>query len=112
MNLSITIQKFISALLIVVFAIAITPVALLHTLSANHRDISYADKNQQGDQYAKAGVSCKTIDFVAEAQFLAAQGTLIIAATKPAASYNSFFANAFYSRHHFYAELRGPPVAD
>ncbi|MEO7485575.1 MAG: hypothetical protein ABIU77_00685 [Ferruginibacter sp.] len=111
MNLSITIQRIISALLIVVFAIGITPVAILHTLSANHTDISYADKNQQGDQYAKAGVSCKTIDFVAEAQFLAAPGTNIAAISKPLSVYNSFFASTFYSRHHFYAALRGPPVA-
>ena len=110
MNNSNIIRSITSALLIIVFALSITPVAILHNLSANHKDISFTDKNQPGDQYAKAGINCKVTDFVAEAQFFKAIALFNISAQKRFIGINSLYASAFYSRSLLYATLRGPPV--
>ena len=110
MNYSNTIRRITSALLIIVFALSITPVAILHNLSANHKDISFADKNQPGDQFAKAGINCNVTDFVAEAQFFKTIASFVINSPKKFTAFNSPFTVAFYSRSLLYATLRGPPV--
>ena len=111
MNLSITIRKIISALLIVVLALSITPVIILHTLTANHKDVSYANKQQSGNQYSKTGINCNCINFVAEASFINTFTLNNFTAPKWVLVFSNYYREIFYSQHHFYPELRGPPVA-
>ncbi len=111
MNYSTIIRSFTSAILIIVFALSITPVAVLHTLSANHKDISFAHKNQTGDQYAKAGINCNITDFVAEAQFFKAVTLVVFSLPKTFTAVITPFASSLYSRSLLYATLRGPPVS-
>ncbi|MEP6713848.1 MAG: hypothetical protein ABJA37_15585 [Ferruginibacter sp.] len=111
MNLSSTIRKISSALLIGVFALSITPVIVLHKIAANHKDISYANKQQKGDQYSKAGINCNCINFVAEAPFINTFSPINFTFPKSVSSFTNYYRETFYSQHHFYAALRGPPVA-
>lgn len=110
MNYSTTIRSISSALLIIVFALSITPVTVLHSLSANHKDISFAHKNQHADQYAKAGINCNITDFVAEAQFFKAVISFVISLPKTITAVNTLYTSSFYSRSLLYVTLRGPPV--
>lgn len=110
MNFYNTIRSITGGLLIIVFALSITPVAILHNLSANHKDISFTYKNQPGDQYAKAGINCNIADFVAEAQFYKAFTVFVISCPKNISSVNTPYTSFFYSRPHLFEALRGPPV--
>jgi D-mannonate dehydratase len=109
LKLSNTIQKIISVFLIVVFALSITPVIVLHTLAANHKDISYANKQQTGNQLSKAGINCNCINFVAEAQFLSSYTIFNIPPKKLVAVFKVPQTENFYSVHAHYTLLRGPP---
>ncbi|MEO5945130.1 MAG: hypothetical protein ABIP30_05300 [Ferruginibacter sp.] len=111
MSLSFTIRRIISAFLIVVFALSITPVIVLHNLTANHTDISYADKNQKSNQVSKAGINCNCINFVAEAQFLNDFAIINTAIPQSFLPIHIFYKESFLSRGNFFAELRGPPLS-
>lgn len=83
----------------------------MHNLTANHKDISYADKQPKGDQYSKTGINCNCINFVAEAPFINTFIPINLIAPKSVSSFTDYYREAFHSRHHFYAELRGPPFS-
>ncbi|MEO7044084.1 MAG: hypothetical protein ABI091_02165 [Ferruginibacter sp.] len=111
MKFSFTIRRIISAFLLVVFALSITPVIVLHNLTANHTDISYADKNKKCNQVSRAGIHCNCINFVAEAQFLNDFAIINIATPQSFLPVHIFYKELFISRDNFFAELRGPPLS-
>jgi hypothetical protein len=111
LKFSFTIRRITSAFLIVVFALSITPVIVLHNLTANHTDVSYADKNQKSNQVSKAGIHCNCINFVAEAQFLNDFAIINIATSRSFLPVHIFYKESFLSKDNFFAELRGPPLS-
>lgn len=103
-------QRFISFLLICIFAFSITPVIVLHNLFADHSDIVINHNHIKSNEVAKAGINCHIESFVAERNFIASYTPLHLSYP---ANYSEFFSRyvlAFYSQHHFFAELRGPPA--
>jgi len=110
LNLSTTIRKIISALLLFIFALSITPLVVIHKLAANHIDISYRDNNQKKTQYSKAGVNCYLLDLVAENKFLHYYISFDFTIVKLFPNGYGNYKKSFHTRHHFYAELRGPPA--
>jgi hypothetical protein len=91
-------------------AICITPVSIYHDLFADHSDIHIEHNHFHGSEVAKAGIDCDDIGFVADKNYLftitsvnfKCRGITCIFYSKPGEN--------FYSQHHFYAELRGPPA--
>ena len=109
-KLSFLMRQIISVLLITLFAFGITPVILLHNLIADHTDVSYHDAQLKGTQVSKSGINCHCESFVVEAQFLNTFKPISLIAPDVLPSLlNTFYKSNFYSQHHFFAELRGPP---
>ncbi len=103
------IQKLISSFFICLLALSITPRIILHNLVANHRDGGFSTPNSKQTEVSKAGFNCHFDDLVAESPFIATEE---IQVAPPLLSFKlliQFSKISFFSRHHFYAELRGPP---
>ena len=105
----IIIHKIICSFLICAFALSITPIIFIHSLVANHKDV-YIGLKKDGDQkISKATFNCNIENCVAYSPFIPAIGIPKYAAVKHFISLDIFYKNNFYSRHHFFCELRGPP---
>lgn len=105
------IRKLVVGCLLLLFAFSITPVALLHDAITSHKDICYHNFQERGKTISKTDINCHCLSFVADEHFISSlypfhpyQLSSFIA-TK-----NQFYLSHFYSQHHFFAELRGPPV--
>lgn len=106
------VQKIGVGFLMALFAFSIAPVALLHDAITKHKDACYHNLEQKEKSISKADVNCRCISFVADVHFISSffpehlhqpiQATQIR---------NQFYLSQFYSQHHFFAELRGPPFA-
>ena len=100
----------IGGVLLLLFALGITPVSLLHDAVSHHTDVCYHQFNIKGKLITKADINCHCISFVAEANFLNNYQPVVIKSPKPLpARQFAFLMLPFYSQHHFYSELRGPP---
>ncbi len=103
-------RRFFALLLICIFAMAITPAMFFHNMLAGHHDENIEHHHKRTNEIAKASINCHWDNMVCEQSFLN-NSTVISIATpffceaKPIASYSAFF-----TQHHFYAELRGPPA--
>ena len=89
--------------------LGITPKIFLHKFAANHKDNTITLKKTAETNITKAGFNCNVENSVAYSPF-----TYFITATvyRPiinGSSPISFFRNSFFTNHHFYCELRGPP---
>lgn len=96
--------------LICIFVLSITPVIFLHNMFADHLDLKIEHHHKRTNEVAKAGIDCHTENFVAERNFLFMFHPVqfLLSAAFPALF--STYIQDFYSQHHFFAELRGPPV--
>ena len=105
-----SLRRCIGGFLLLLFTLGITPVSLLHDVLAHHTDVCYHQFNAKGKLITKADINCHCISFVAEANFINAHQPVIIASYPPLlAPHFTFLMLPFYSQHHFYSELRGPP---
>lgn len=84
---------------------------VLHSLAANHKDVSYIDHHKKGEQLSKSGINCNCIDFVAEAQFLNDFTVINIESRVSFSVFNAHYYETFYPQPYFDASLRGPPFA-
>ncbi len=100
-----------SVFLLSLFALAVTPVSWLHDALAHHQDVCYHHFDEKGKIITKADINCHCLSFVAEAQFINnGYPSFHLATPAPiSSSCIGFYAVHFYSQHHFYSELRGPP---
>ena len=106
-----TIQRLLSSFLLVLFAFSITPKKVLHDLVANHRDThSKACSDNSTTKIVKAGFNCNCDNLVVESPFVNDLVPVHFNVAKQFAQQQTFFRNNFNSLHHFYSELRGPPV--
>ena len=93
-----------------IFLLAITPTVVFHNALANHHDENIEHHHTKTHEIAKASINCHWDNMVCEQVFLNNAALISIAVpffceAKPFDIYSSFF-----SRHHFFAELRGPPM--
>jgi hypothetical protein len=97
-------------MMILVFAMSITPKQLLHNLFSNHNDISYSHSrnNNSQPQINKAGINCQCVDFVAESPFIDINDVVNII---PVFFHDkkAWYCSAPYSLYKFFSEFRGPP---
>ena len=103
-------QRLISILLIFVFALNITPATVLHDLFFDHTDYDVVHNHKHANEVAKAGVNCHFNSFVCQPNFVPLFTSIKLNPPDNTAGCLIFRMVNFYSLHHFYAELRGPPT--
>jgi hypothetical protein len=104
-----TIRKIVSGILICLFALSNTPKILIHDLIAKHRDYLSWNHDIKGPQVNKAGFNCHFENFVAESPFIYVCTAIENIIPSHFAIARSNLAKSFFSQHHFFCELRGPP---
>lgn len=103
-------HKIICSFLICAFALSITPVIFLHSLAANHKDVPVGFKKDNTQKISRATFNCNIENCVAQSPFIPAIEVPKYTVVNHFISLTSFYKNDFYSRHHFFCELRGPPT--
>ena len=104
------IRTVLAVLMLMVFAFSVTPKILLHNLVANHKDSEIKSNFSNEEQFSKSGFNCNCDNLVVESPFVNDFIPVHLSAAKQFAQHQTFFRNGFASFHHFYLELRGPPV--
>ena len=96
--------------MICLFAFSNTPSIVFHNMLAGHHDETLQHHHTQNNEVAKAGANCHFDTLVCEASYL--NNIVPITIELPFFSGAAYFSSyqTFYTQHHFYAELRGPPA--
>ncbi|WP_127130974.1 hypothetical protein [Pseudoflavitalea rhizosphaerae] len=101
--------RSISTLLLLLFALSITPKKLLHDLIVHHEDdINYHIANSPG--FVKSGFHCDTDHNVAESPFASGDPLTISGPPVEFVSFNDAVNSSLHSITVFYFSLRGPPA--
>ena len=104
------IRSFLAGVLLIIFTFSITPKNILHHIIASHEDDICLLTNHDLTSVHKAGFHCSCENLVAESPFIE---TIVFHELKAPIVFSVFAARDgyhFYSIHHFFAELRGPPA--
>ena len=104
------IRQLLSLALMAVFALSITPKKTLHTWLADHTDQVPGKSSGHATTIGVAGYHCNIDNLVAESPFSLSATPLLSPVINRVISQYQQAETGFYSRHHFYAELRGPPA--
>ena len=105
-----TIQKIISALLICLLVFGITPIRVFHDILTDHIDKNSQHQHKHQSEIAKASFNCHIEGFVADKNYTYTIDTIGNYCLSIHNIYQVRNTKGFYSQHHFYAELRGPPL--
>ncbi len=104
------IQRLTAGLLLVVFALAITPKRALHAVVANHKDATAKVKAQLGgEQLGHSGFNCQIENLVCESPFTPDAEHEFISAEEVFPAYLNHFVSYPYSSARYSFDLRGPP---
>ena len=103
------IKRFLSGLLLVIFALSITPKRFLHDVFAEHIDNRQQKSNEAPNQLTNAGYNCDNDNLVAESNFIHNQ-QIFSAPVLISFSAYIFHHISFTSVTGIYSSLRGPPV--
>ena len=102
--------KIISIVLICILAFSITPAVTFHNLFSAHEDHDIVHKHTHSSEVATAGINCHFDSFVGNTNFIRFFTPSTTAPEIIVSDFLNVTIENFYSRHHFYAELRGPPI--
>jgi hypothetical protein len=91
-------------------AISITPTSIYHDLFADHTDTVIIHEHLHDTEVTRAGIDCDNLGFVADKNYLFSMDLLDIVCPAPTVVFHNNPYQQFFSQHHFYAELRGPPT--
>lgn len=102
-------SRAVSALLLLLFALSITPKKTLHDWLVDHQDdTSY--HHQAVPLVIKSGFHCDTENNVAESPFTGEEPVDILQPLPVFISFNDAVNSALHSNTSFYLTLRGPPA--
>lgn len=102
-------SRGISTLLLLLFALSITPKKILHDLIVHHEDdSSYLTAATPG--FVKSGFHCDTDNNVAESPFTGGDPVTISMPPVEFISFNDAVNGSLHSVTVFYFSLRGPPA--
>jgi len=106
---SVYIIRLLSGLLLVVFALSITPKKFLHNVFAKHIDSRHEKNNRKPYQLTNSGYNCDSDNLVAESTFL---NDLPSFEFPVPTSFSSYAVRniSFSSITAIYSPLRGPPA--
>lgn len=101
--------RFLSGLLLMVFALSITPKRFLHNAFAKHIDSNHENNNDKPYQLTNSGYNCDSDNLVAESAFLNDLHSFVFPPSYTFCSY-IFKNTSFSSTSEIYSPLRGPPA--
>lgn len=102
-------RRSISAVLLLLFALSITPKKVLHDMLVDHQDnISYHHKG--APTFNKSGFHCDTEHNVAESPFKGEEPVSLPEPLPEFFSVNHAFSSSLHSTNVYYFTLRGPPA--
>ncbi|MBL7702614.1 MAG: hypothetical protein JNM14_10200 [Ferruginibacter sp.] len=104
------IQKITAAIMVVVFAVSITPTIVFHNWLANHTDTFTKATGKKGDQLGKQTFNCHCDHIVAESPFTEPGKTIITQPLQPIAAAKVQLEVRFISSQPLHSPLRGPPT--
>lgn len=103
-------NRSISLMLLVLFALSITPKKTLHDLLVHHQD-DLVNFHQQEPTVSQSGYHCDTENWVAESPFTGEQQASLLTQPLPVFIQVNDAVNAsLHSLPILYAALRGPPA--
>lgn len=103
------ISRSISLVLLVLFALAITPKKTLHDILVHHQD-ELVNDHQQTSAISKNGYHCDTENWVAESPFTgSAPAPQLVQPLPVFIQVNDALNASLHSLSILYASLRGPP---
>ncbi len=103
------ITRFLSAILLILFAVSITPKKFLHNIFAKHIDYNSTKSNAKPYQINKSGYNCDVENLVAEPTFVRDHPSFEFVLFSFFATYivKDISLSSFFP---IYSPLRGPPV--
>jgi hypothetical protein len=104
-----TIRNLISGLLLCIFTFSVTPKQWLHDIVTNHKD-SYANPVDGKVILTTAGFHCNCDNLVVQSPFIHYDGPAEGNAPVFFVLHQTATISNLISAHHFFSELRGPPV--
>jgi hypothetical protein len=102
------IRGIVSAFLLCVFALGITPKQVLHDALTHHQHIPGKEKN--GALVSKDRFNCDEENFVAESPFVDQDNTIILTIPETFQVSSNLFFTSYFFLYQFFFELRGPPA--
>lgn len=104
------IKKIMASVLLIVFAISITPTIFFHNLFANHVDSVKKRADTKGEQLDSVTFNCHCDNVVATSPFTQAAAQIFPSAELILSSSAVEKEVAFKSSLHLFYSLRGPPL--
>lgn len=105
-----TIQPLITAVMLIVFALAITPKRFLHNLVVNHKD-NYSKLTNGKTEFSKVRITCQCDNLVATSPFTDISEKPEIKLPFIFVSYQEEMSSSNLFPAHIYFTLRGPPAS-
>ncbi|MES1160283.1 MAG: hypothetical protein ABUM51_05985 [Bacteroidota bacterium] len=103
------IRRFLSGILLVLFAFSVTPKKFLHDLVANHKDTPGKFSKDAKARLQKSTFTCHTEDLVVESPFIGGSAPLIIQAPSLFCPPYAELVTRWHSTPYLFSALRGPP---
>ena len=103
-------KKISAGVMLVFFALSITPKQVLHHFFANHKDTYYlSDAETSHPQIQKKGFNCECSNLVVENPFVDYPDKVYFNVPLFFTNINFLHNPAFNSASHLFSSLRGPP---
>lgn len=103
------IKRFVAGIMLLLFAMSITPRQLLHDTVTGHKHNIAKFEGDENFDSARTNFQCNWNEQVAESPFTGHQGFHMDHPAIVYFSYNHYYTHTYYSAFHFYSSLRGPP---
>ena len=103
------IRRSISAVLLFLFALSITPKKVLHDALVHHQDDPGVYHNN-APQIIKSGYHCDTDNLVAESPFTGEEQAVLPEPGMVFLTFNHAVSSSLHSTTNFWFTLRGPPA--
>jgi hypothetical protein len=104
-----TIQKLAAGLMLLLFALSVTPKQLLHDAVTGHKHSYIKSGEHINLQAAKSNFQCNWLNDVVESPFTGQPGFQINHPAIAHSSYINYYILSYYSAERFFSSLRGPP---
>ena len=105
-----TIKRLLSGVLLLLFALSITPKIFIHALAARHQDVHLSITHDGRDQVNKTGFHCNVEHLVVEAPCLLCPIAIQLQIPPLFRDHQAEAVYQYYAYGHFIFGLRGPPA--
>lgn len=107
-----TIQRYIAVMLVVIFAISITPATYFHSALAGHKDgITCKDPSTAGAHFHQKQVECHFDQLVVTTPYLFHSFSINFSVALLYPEHTNLYTFSFKKLHYSHKSSRGPPQA-